>query len=741
MGHHVEAAILSDLATDGSLNNNRSRLAAKHRLPMSRRFRSQTFAFAIPYLLLPALCSIAAAQDATLPKIRVDAAEEPPYVKSEASTGTKTDAAIRDIPQAIVVVSRDLLEDRGVVKLNEALDTVAGIVRESVYGGNTATAGFVARGFRAAQLRDGMRLSIQGFGDAMDIGAVESIEVLKGPASVLYGASEPGGTLNIITKKPHADFAVQTQASANTFGAGRLDLDLNTPLSDTVSFRVNLAHEDGDTYRDFVDRRTSLLAPVLQWSPTDRTTLTLRYEHVRTVGLFDRGLGWVDSYLGTGIDYRDLPPERFLGEPSAKPSRNDTEQSLAKVEHEFANGWRVRVAYSDVQFDWDSQAEINLDSFDPDTGLFNRYFGDYERQGENTRTAFAEVVGEFSLGSTQHQLLVGADDLENRAFYIGLAGAPPPAPIDVFNPVYPGYEVFTTAPSFSGLQGSSGNGFYAQDLITFSPRWKALIAARYDDSQRYSGAFPGQPDDFGEVSKNSFSRVSPRAGLVFQPSGSDSLYASFSTSFAPALFIKLRDPSSFKPELGKQFEVGWKRDWFEGRLTSTLAAFDIRKRNVAQFDPTNEPDEDFEVQIGEFHSRGVELDASGELFPGLRATLGLAYAKVTVSESEDPELPVGARIDNFPKVTASFWLTKDLGEHFSMGGGVFHAGSAPTALPDNGVIVPSYTRFDASVTWRHAAWRVQLSGKNLTDKEYYATSNTIMPQPPRHAWLSAAYSF
>ncbi len=678
----------------------------------------------------------------TLPKIKVAAQEEVPYVTGHATSATKTDAAIKDIPQAIVVVSAEVLRDRGVAKLSEALDTVSGVIRESSYGGNNASAGFIARGFSAAQLRDGMRLSVQGFGDALDIGAVESIEVLKGPASVLYGASQPGGTINIVTKKPHGEFALETSASVDSFGMGRIGVDFNTPLlGDTLLFRVNAAHEDGDTYRDFVDRRTSLIAPTLQWNPTDGTQVTLQYEHVRAVGLFDRGLGWVDSYLDTGIDFRDLPPGRFVGEPTAKPSRNDTSQTIATLEQRLGAGWRLRLAYSDVQFDWDSQAEINLDTFDPGTGLFSRYFGDYDRQGENTRTLFAELVGEFQLGATKHQLLIGADDLHNRAFYIGVSGNPPPAPIDVQNPQYPGYTGFDTVFSFSGLQGSSGHSFYAQDLITLAPQWKALLAARHDSSRRYAQPYPGQPDDLGQVSKNSFSRLSPRAGLVYQPSERDSLYASFSSSFAPALFINLRDPSAFRPETGKQFELGWKRDWLNGRLNSTLAVFDIRKRNVSQNDPTNAPEEFFEVQVGEFHSRGIEFDASGELRPGLRATLGIGYAEVTVSESDDPNLPVGERIDNFPRLTASLWLSQDFGDAWTVGAGVFHAGSSPTALPDNGVSIPAYTRVDAVVSWQSAAWRLQLSGKNLTDVDYYAASNTLMPQPPRHALLSATFTY
>src|SRR5688572_2612303 len=213
--------------------------------------RQSVYATVLFFSLTPAWATDPDESPKTLSRIAVAAEEEPTYAEKDASAGTKTDAPIKDIPQSIVVVSQELLEDRGVAKLNEALDTVAGVVRESVYGGNTATAGFLARGFRAAQLRDGMRLNIQGFGDALDIGGVEKIEVLKGPASVLYGASEPGGTVNIVSKSPHADFALNADTSVNTFGTGRVGVDLNAPLyRDALLFRVNVAHEDGDTYRD-----------------------------------------------------------------------------------------------------------------------------------------------------------------------------------------------------------------------------------------------------------------------------------------------------------------------------------------------------------------------------------------------------------------------------------------------------------------------------------------------------------
>ncbi len=658
------------------------------------------------------------------------------YLARRSATGTKTDALVADIPQSIVVIPGDLLRDRGVAKVSEAVDTVAGVVRGGTYGGNTSSADFIARGFEALKLRDGMRLNAQGFGDALDIGSIERVEVLKGPAAVLYGAGEPGGTVNLVSKKPYAGFGGEAGLSYDSFGTGRLSVDLNAPFTadDTLLFRINAAVESGDTYRDFVKRDNSLIAPTLEWRPHAGTKLTLQYERVHTKGLFDRGLGRSYNYEGTGIDYNALPVERFIGEPSVGPSRTTTSQAIATLEQDLGGGWRAKLAYADNRFDYDNQPEVGLDTFDPATGLFSRYFIDYATQGERTRTALAEVSGKLVLGGIGHQMLIGADATRNKAYYVALQGIPAPGPINVTQPQYTGYAGYSTDFYYSGLQGSNGHSFYAQDLLTFSPQWKALLALRHDRASRFSGAFPGQPDDSGVVNRNAFSKTSPRAGLVYQPSAVDSFYGSWSTSFSPAVFINLRDPSAFKPESGKQLEVGWKRDWAEGRLSSTLAVFDIRKQNVAVSDPTNSADEYFEVQVGEYRSRGIELDVNGSPWPGLRLSLGLGYADVAVSKSSDPALPVGSRQIDTPRVTAKLWVSQDLGAGWSVGAGLFHASATPTS----GLTFPAYTRLDASLAWQQGAWQVQLSGKNLSNVKYHAGN---LPQAPRHAVLGASYKF
>jgi iron complex outermembrane recepter protein len=678
-----------------------------------------------------------------LPEMSVRARREMTYKSETASTATKLDVPLKDIPQSIQVVPQQLLRDRGVQRLNEVADTVSGVVRKSVYGGGNSGAVFTARGFSALTLRNGMRLNVQGFGDAYDIGSIESVEVLKGPASVLYGASEPGGTINFVTKKPYASFGGEASLAANSFGTFRTAIDFNTPLtkSNALLFRINAAYEDGDTYREFVERRNTFIAPILQWNITPQTRVIAEYEQVRTRGLFDRGLGRPDSYIGTGIDYRDLPVERFVGEPSLTPTRTKTSQSLLTLEHDFTADWRIKAVYSQSKFDYANQPEIGLDAYDPATGEFSRYFLDYTSQGERTRNLVADVSGSFMLFNMQHKVLVGADRTRNKAFYFAVSGDPPPGPIDIRNPNYTGYDGFTTAFSYSGLQGTNANAFYFQDLVTLSPKWKVLLGARRDKAERFTGALPGAPDDSGVVNRNEFSRVSPRGGLIFQPTNETSLYASYSTSFAPALFISLRDPASFKPEIGEQKELGWKQEWSQGGLSSTLALFQARKKNFAVNDPTNTPDEFFQVQVGEFTSRGVEFDFSGELGRGLRVTGGIGYAKVKVTSSDDPTIPVGALIDNFPQRTANLWLTQQLGQTWSVGVGVFHASSAPTSVPDNGIRVPSYTRFDTTLIYDAKPWRAQLNLNNLTNVKYYAASNTIMPQPSRHAVLSVAYRF
>lgn len=646
------------------------------------------------------------------------------YAAVDALTGTKSNALLRDLPITVSVVPHQLIEDRAIVRLSEALDNVAGAQRKQGYGG-VENFGAYLRGFDSSflTLRNGIR--DYGFYTLRDTANVERFEVLKGPGSVLYGAVYPGGITNTITKKPVSDPLARIQLSAGSFDRYRAEADLGGPVASNVFYRLNLAYEDAGSFRDQVSSKGYFIAPVATWVINDRTNLTLEVERKHSEYTWDLGLPRNPASF-------TVPISRFLGEPSGL-NKVDSTYVSSRFEHEFTPGWKLRqvLGYAWTDGDYKLRSPTGLAA---DGRTVNRVaYDNWEKS--HSLVIQHELVGDFQALGFEHNLVAGVEHYETQQSYSFFFSSL--APIDLFNAVYgaqpePGGFVL-----FAEQSDVKATGAYVQDLISLSERWKLLLGGRYDRVKN-SGV------DLTDGSKSARApdkAFSPQVGLVFQPDTATSLYASYGESFLSVTSGRTRDGSDLEPETGQQLEVGIKRLWLNGRLSTSLALYDIKRQNVSTPDPVVPT---FRIQTGEQTSRGAELEVAGSLVRGWDVAFSASYIDAKVSR--DNTFRVGSKLPGAPEYSASLWnkYTVQGGSlaGLELGGGVYYVDSRAVALPNPAFELPSYVRVDAMIAYPFGDWRVQVNVKNLTDETIYdLTSTSIMPQEPRSVTVRLGYTF
>jgi iron complex outermembrane receptor protein len=641
---------------------------------------------------------------------------EESYYVPDASTATRTDTPLRDIPQSIQVVPQQVLKDQQVIQLREAVRNVSGVIEGSNFG-NSGDA-FLIRGFQINNiLLDGIELGTFNLGlnsSFREIANIERVEVLKGPASVLYGTLEPGGIINVVTEQPLPFPFYEVELQAGNFGLLRPSIDLSGPLNSdrTVLYRLNAVYQNADDFRNFdqgIER--FFVAPVLSWAITDNTDLTLNFEYLYDERPFDRGL----AAIGDGI--ADIPFDRILGEPD---DINIREQYVAgyRLDHRFSENWELLNVFRYISTERKTRAFQNRGDLNEETGDLARSIDDQVGNFDSYALQ-TNLNGEFSTGSIKHQLLLGVDfsretnDFDNRS-------ALEPSIINIFDPVYraprPSRDELRNENQalFGGTVQSLG--LYLQDQITLADNLKLLVGGRFDIVDQDSFfTFVSAGDATETTDWQQDEAFSPRIGIVYQPIEPLSLYASFSRSFAPN-FGTTVEGEILEPTRGTQYEVGVRGEFLEDRLTTNLAAYHLTKTNIAATDPNNP---DFSIATGEQRSQGIELDVIGEIIPGWNLIASYAYTDAEVTEDEGSPLE-GNRLAGVPKHTASLWSTYEIQsgdlQGLGLGLGLFFVGERQDF--DNSFSVPSYLRTDASLFYRRDNWRAGINIRNLFDIDY-----------------------
>ncbi|MCU0526240.1 MAG: TonB-dependent siderophore receptor [Elainella sp. Prado103] len=650
------------------------------------------------------------------------------YNPGTASTATRTDTPVDEIPASIQVIPQQVLDDQQIVDLRNALENVGGVTLDGDYGG-TGAGSLILRGFTQDTLfRDGFRVS--NFYSVPEIANIEQIEVLRGPASVLFGQVQPGGVVNVITKQPLDSPYYGLDFTAGQFSLYRPSIDLSGPLTTDGSllYRLNAVYENSGSFRDEVSTERIFVAPVVQWKIDDRTSLTFDFEYLYDDPVFDRGV----TALSDGSLV--LPINRFLGYPQLDDFTTEAFRGGYRFEHEFNDHLRLRNALA-INSVRQGGARSDLNGGLIDDQFIPRELRDDISLDENYGIQ-TELVASFTTGTIEHELLFGVDFNRLTNYYNSEAADLPP--IDIFAPNYDIRIPDQLSPRYGQVVRNSLLGVYLQDQIQLLDRLHLLIGGRFDWTEQDQVIILD-----GTSSSQSDSAFSPRLGIVYQPIDPLSLYASFSQSFFPVIGLSA-EGSTFDPERGTQYEVGVKAEITE-QLSATLAAYHLTRRNVLTTDPD---DPDFSIQVGEQRSQGAELSVTGEILPGWNVFASYAYTDAEITEDND--LPIGSPLANVAEHTASLWTTYEIQSNelqgLGFGLGLFFVGDRPGYAgsdPDN-FELPSYLRADAALYYRRDNWQAQIKVNNLFDVEYYTThqgADIVYPGAPLNVTASVSYQF
>lgn len=651
------------------------------------------------------------------------------YRPASATTGTRLDLPLHETPQSVTVITSKVMADRQVLRLAELADNVAGVRASPGYGG-LSSANYYMRGFRGSfsggNLRDGFRDYT--FLSSRDVQGIEQTEFLKGPASIIYGQQEVGGIVNTVLKKPQPWRFMRAGLVAGGFNLVRPTLDLNTPVnaSGSLLFRFNSAYERADSHRDFVNHESFYLAPSVIWNAGPQTRLRINTEFQRYGYLFDNGYVAEPEML-------TQPVSIYYGEPGFNYTKTRQTGVTVELSHAFGANWNVRSAFNGLGAQGEPRL-INPIALQADRRTVTRSALRSDERSRNYSLQ-SELYGRFDTGGLRHNLVVGTELVRWNFRYLfesGTGGAPA---VDRLNPVY-GVVPTAFTPFFGDETQADIAGLYVQDQIHLGQKVRLLTGVRVDHVDQRSD------DPLTDTAINSrvMTNVAPRAGLLFMPTRTTSVYVSYTNSFLPQYGVS-RTGDRFDSQRGRQYEVGIKQNLVGDRLYTTLSLFQLWKTNVPTPDPV---DPRFSILTGEQRSRGAEVEVTGRLTQQWQIMAN--YAGMDASVSRDNRLAVGSRLVGVPEHSGGVWTTYDVSRGrlagLQVGGGVFGASERQARLPNVATVIPTYGRIDGLVGYRTRQWSVQLNIKNLNNVRWYeAQGANIIPQASRHALLSFGYQF
>lgn len=654
-------------------------------------------------------------------------AQRQPYRSLSATGATKTETDLKDLPQSARVLTAEMLNDAGVSRFADALDMGSGISRQSNFGGvwdSYAVRGFTGDPNYGSDFLVNGFSSSRGYNGLRDSANIASIEILKGPAAALYGRGEPGGIINITTRKPLFQPSYTLEQSLASHQTWRTALDLTGPVSETVAYRLNAAYEQGDSFRDSLSSKRHMLSPSVIWRLSDQTTLSYELEAFEQQAYFDRGVVAVKGVLGL------MPNSRFLGERADGPMTVRSTGHQLFVQHDFNAQWSLQsgLSYRDSAMHGFSTEASALQA-DGRTLWRQRRYRDFSAQDLSGRLELLGKVG-------AHHMLVGVDGyrfIDDRLQLRKSPNAAAPYAIDIYAPLYGGAQPATLGPSINTREQQWQTAVYAQDQIDLGAQWKALVGIRRDAYRQTITNY----NRAGLQNHQTLETTSPRAGIVYQPDRQISLYASAGKSFRPNSGIGINN-ESFPAESSRAYETGVKYDSADGKISSTLALYSIRKKNVLTLNPL---DTNYSLAAGEVGSKGVELDVAGEIARKLQLSFSYAYTDAKVLR--DNVLAVGGRLANVPKQSANLMLVRSFGKA-SLGGGLNYVGERNGDVAISSTFgLPAYTTAKLVSSYSLTKQlRLSLDIDNLFDKVYYPSSYQqiwVAPGEDRRITLKVQY--
>ena len=646
------------------------------------------------------------------------------YQPPPTSSVMRTSTPLQEVSQTVNVVPAQVIRDQAPRNLDDALANVSGITQGNTLGSPQDSV--MTRGFgdnrNGSIMRDGMPL-VQGRG--MNA-TVDRVEVLKGPASLLYGIQDPGGVVNMVSKQPQLDPYNALTVRGSTYGEGKNGsggtFDSTGALGDSgFAYRMVLDHEDEEYWRNYGVHRETLVAPSLAWFG-ESTKLLFAYEHREFLTPFDRG---------TVIDPRDnhpldIPRDRRLDEPfNNMEGRSDLYHFQA--DHELNDNWTAHFGYSWNRETYDA-SQVRVTAIDTSKGTLTRSMDGTQNAISTDRFTTASLEGKVDVAGMQHDLVFGIDDEYRKIYRADLIRQKSLTTFSYLDPVY-GREVpgTTVSPADSAQTDKlRSDSVFMQDSIHLTDQWILVAGARFQEYDQYAGKgvpFKANTDSNGQ-------KWVPRAGLVYRYTDELSFYGSYTESFKPNSTIAPLSGSStvldgsIAPEEAKSWEVGARLE-MPGRVTGNIALFDVNKRNVLV--ANSEGPVTLYSAAGEVRSRGLEVDLSGQLSD--RWSMIGSYAYTDAEVTEDPVYK-GKQLQNVARNSGSLSAVYDFGsfiggDQLRVGAGARYVGErAGNAVND--FDLPSYTVADAFATYdtQLDGQRVkfQLNVKNLFDRTYYTSA-------------------
>jgi iron complex outermembrane receptor protein len=680
----------------------------------------------------------------TLPPVKVSGQAEydstDPYNKSytvtNSSTATKTDTPLIETPVSVQIVPRAVMDDQKSTRIKDALENVSGVRARPTLGLGT---NFIIRGFQNGRVyRNGLLFGNDGFPGEFDAGNLQSIEVLKGPAAVLYGRIEPGGLINVTTKKPLDIPYYSLEQQFGSYDSYRTQWDATGAITDDKSllYRFTGAYQNNESFRDFIFTDRVLVNPSVTWRPTDRTDITLSVEHSDQDYQADVGVPAI------GTRPAAIPISRSLDDPNS-PIDNSTHTLVStEINHHFNDEWAIHNRFLAGLTDTYSafitrSPTVNgpgEDGLGADGILRRNIFGQ-TTEGESFATNL-DLTGKFRLGFSNHDVLAGFDYYHAMNTYVtsGEYILPNPAlDIDIFNPA-PSYGIdpaliqstLSRNMAYSFFR-TDWYGAYFQDHITLWDKLHILGGGRYDWSTtgRGRGASSGAAE--ADLPSNTDEGFSPRVGILYQPWKQLGIYGNWTTSFS-ANNAPAANGTTFDPQTGEQFEAGVKTQLFDDRLIATLAYYHLTKDNILVNDQST-PDL-FDKIANKQRSQGIELDVTGQITDRLSLIGSYAYTDAKVIEDHVGST-AGNRMPNVPDHSGSLFVKYDMNgyeaqEGFSFGVGGVAAGQRQTDF-DNTSQLPGFIRVDAFAAYRMKVGptrvTTQFNIRNLLDKTYYESTD------------------
>ena len=693
------------------------------------------------------------------------------FLGSGSQSAMKLDVPVRDTPFSVSSYTESFMKAIETTNVADMYNYMTGVKRAGNTGYDLTIRGFKTSGNdRNAILVDGLPGLSGRFGSPPTIG-VDHIELVKGPMSVLYGQAQPGGFINLISKKPGGKQKLELDVKGTTYKGDTLGLSDSTGIDVAVDatgpidaenkflYRLVAQAADRDLFRTNAYEKPFFIAPSLTWNLSDSTFLTAQFEYRKIEFGYDTFL------VAPARDISRVAPIRTRYQEPGDTEKEDGKTLSVNLDHTFANDIRWNTAARLVRHTDDAKG------FDAVAVRANLTSLQRRARGQHNERAYDFADSNFTIpldtGPVKHRILAGINggkeiaDLDRLQFFNGGACPGPQClDIDIYNPVYgvvpsldslPRVNANTPANLNHRYTTSRSFGVYFSDLITLSEHWKATLGARraHETQKIEERKLSGVPDQ-----AKSSDKTLPLAGLLFQPNKQVTIYTSYSTSYvsAPATAQDVNGENPFKPENAKQFEAGVKlENLFERRLNATLGAFKIDKKDVLNtFSCTRGTCSE---QIGGEQAKGLELEINARPLENWQVTFGYAYTDAKVTDSRDAA-QVGARLTNSAKNSANLWSRYDIPGGFLKGLGIGvgviftgeRTGLLPTTADRRTMPLPSYTMVDLGLYYIHDRYAFNFKVGNLFDRKYYESAGftgdiQIVPGAPRNFSLSMRVHF